>query len=90
MNDKREEYGEHRLLESIRKHHSLPAQELTDKILEDINTFTAGYPQSDDITYVIIKEKSSVSEIEYKKREKLIDNQPDYIFNDPLKILDIF
>jgi transposase len=73
MNAKREEYGEYRLLNAIRNHHALPAQELSDQILRDIDDFTGGHPQSDDITFVIIKEKADVTEIEEEKRRKLFD-----------------
>jgi|GEM_PF-2133491 len=73
MNSKREEYGELRLLEAIKKYHHLPAQEVSDKVLDDIQDFTAGFPQSDDITYVVVKEKANVSELEYNKRTKLFE-----------------
>ncbi len=73
MNSNREEFGEYRLLDMIKQYHHLPAQEMSDKVLEVINEFTAGYPQSDDITYVVVKEKANVSEIEYNKRVKLFE-----------------
>ncbi len=73
MNAKREEFGEQRLLNVIKKYHHLAANEMAEKILDEIKEFTGGYPQSDDITFVIIKEKANVSEIEYNKRIKLFN-----------------
>ncbi|MDD5066132.1 MAG: SpoIIE family protein phosphatase [bacterium] len=78
MNSKREEYGEYKLLECIKKFNHLPAQEMADKVLSEIKLFTGDYPQSDDITFVIVKEKADVSEVEFNTRInlfKLIEEQ---------------
>ncbi|MBN1899103.1 MAG: SpoIIE family protein phosphatase [Spirochaetes bacterium] len=73
MNSAREEFGEHRLFDTLKKYNTLPAEEMAEKILDEITDFTAGYPQSDDITFVIVKEKTNVTEIEYTKRLKLFE-----------------
>jgi serine phosphatase RsbU (regulator of sigma subunit) len=55
MNTKEEEYGEERLLKLIKDNSLLNSEQLTKKILEDVNGFTSGAPQSDDITLLIVK-----------------------------------
>ncbi len=55
MNDKDEEYGEERLIDLITKHKSEDAYKLIDKIIEEVNTFSEGIPQSDDMTLMVIK-----------------------------------
>jgi len=68
MNDMREQFGEKRLVEFIKKYHHLPASDFKQKLNNEITTFTKGYPQSDDITFVVIKLEMSLAEIEYSKR----------------------
>jgi tetratricopeptide (TPR) repeat protein len=67
MNRKRQMYGEERLLHIIRENASLPVQPLIEKIKDDVNSFTEGFPQSDDITLVVIKEESSAERQELKR-----------------------
>lgn len=55
MNAKEEEYGEERLLKVIKDNPSLSSELLTNKILKDVNSFTSGELQSDDITLLIVK-----------------------------------
>ncbi len=68
MNEKREQFGEKKLIEFIYKYHHLPASDFKDKLNEEIASFTKGYPQSDDITFVVIKLEMSLADIEYSKR----------------------
>ncbi len=55
MNFSEEEYGEERLENSIRKHLHLNAEEFIKEIFKDVESFTKGASQSDDITMVIVK-----------------------------------
>ncbi len=71
MNDMREQFGEKRLVEFIKKYHHLPVSDFKEKLNEEITAFTKGYPQSDDITFVVIKLEMSLAEIEYSKRLSL-------------------
>ena len=71
MNEKREQYGDKRLIEFIKKYNHLPASEFKLKLNNEIATFTKGYPQNDDITFVVMKLEMSRSEIKYSKRISL-------------------
>jgi len=73
MNPEREEFGEDRLLEVIKKFNSLTTDEFADKFMEEIRNFTRGHTQNDDITFIVIKEKKKYSELQYEKRIKLFD-----------------
>ncbi len=55
MNFSDEEYGEERLENAVKKNLHLSADEMIKEIFKDVETFTKGAPQSDDITMVIIK-----------------------------------
>ncbi len=59
MNGKREQYGEKRFVEAIIKCAGLKSAEIIDAINNELRDFTQGYPQNDDITLVIIKEKKT-------------------------------
>jgi sigma-B regulation protein RsbU (phosphoserine phosphatase) len=48
-------FGEDRLYEGLKRYHDLPARDIMDAILQDVRTFVAGYPQSDDITLMVLK-----------------------------------
>ena len=48
-----EEYGEERLCAAVRRHAELPATELLDRILAEVDDFSAGAPQHDDISLVV-------------------------------------
>ncbi len=71
MNDMREQFGERRLVDFIKKYHHLPVTDFKEKLNAEIASFTKGYPQSDDITFVVIKLEMSLAEIEYSKRLSL-------------------
>ncbi|HEB33227.1 MAG TPA: hypothetical protein ENI15_20495 [Spirochaetes bacterium] len=71
MNEKREQYGEKRLIEFIKKYNHLPASDFKLRLNEEIATFTKGYPQTDDITFVVLKLEMSLAEIKYSKKLSL-------------------
>jgi len=73
MNEKREQYGEERLLRLIRKNADKSPQEFIDSLNEDISRFTGDEPQNDDITVVSIKEKYMADDVLSSLRKKLID-----------------
>lgn len=55
MNFSEEEYGEERLEKLIKNNLHLSAEEIIKEIFKDVESFTKGAPQSDDITMVIVK-----------------------------------
>ena len=55
MNFSDEEYGEERFENAIRNNLHLSADDMIKEIYKDVERFTKGAPQSDDITMVIIK-----------------------------------
>lgn len=56
MNAQREEYGEERLLESVRRHHAKStARDVLENLLREISEFTLDANQHDDITIVVVK-----------------------------------
>jgi sigma-B regulation protein RsbU (phosphoserine phosphatase) len=48
------EYGGNRLASTAGKHYELPAQGLADACLQDLSTFLAGEPKTDDLTIMVI------------------------------------
>ncbi len=59
MNMKREQWGEQKFIDIIKKYAHLTPKEFIDNLDKEIKNFTGGFPQSDDITIVVIKEKST-------------------------------
>ncbi|HKI77122.1 MAG TPA: GAF domain-containing SpoIIE family protein phosphatase [Ignavibacteriaceae bacterium] len=57
MNLKEEEFDEPRLLDLITKNKEKKADELIELIFKEVNDFSKGQPQSDDMTMVIIKKE---------------------------------
>jgi phosphoserine phosphatase RsbU/P len=55
MNEKNEEFGDKRLEELIDRNSTFNSQELALEILSDVKKHSAGVPQFDDITLMIIK-----------------------------------
>jgi len=82
MNEKREQYGENRLIEFVKKYNHLPASDFKLRLNEEIATFTKGYPQTDDITFVVLKLEMSLAEIQHSKRLSLFQYLED---GDPLE-----
>jgi serine phosphatase RsbU (regulator of sigma subunit)/anti-sigma regulatory factor (Ser/Thr protein kinase) len=73
MNPEREEFGEIRLIDFIKKHYPQQPKEFAVKLIEEVHHFTHGSPQADDITFIVIKEKKKKGEITFEKRVKLFD-----------------
>ena len=69
MNNRRELFSEERLLDVIRKYGNLPSQEFTEKLKDEIHSFTEGFEQNDDITFVAVKEKSRPEKIELNRAQ---------------------
>jgi len=67
MNNKRELFGEERLLKIFRDHGAMRVKPFVERIKEDILSFTEGFPQSDDITLVGIREKTSPEKEELRR-----------------------
>ena len=55
LNNQDTQYGEKRLLETMPKIGHLPAEEICQKLWENVLTFIGDQPQSDDFTVVVIK-----------------------------------
>ncbi|MDD5142029.1 SpoIIE family protein phosphatase [Methanoregula sp.] len=55
FNEREEYYGEERMIAAITKNRSRPAREIGEALLEDIRLFAGSAPQSDDITFILIK-----------------------------------
>ncbi len=73
MNEKREQFGENRLIDFIQQYAHLPANEFKAKLNEELTAFTKGYPQNDDITFVVIKLEMSPAEIKKVKINRLFE-----------------
>jgi anti-anti-sigma factor len=73
MNEKRDQYGEARLIETIKKNGHLHPEDFIAALERDIKKFTGGFPQNDDITVVAVKEKLTADDVLYGIRKKLID-----------------
>jgi phosphoserine phosphatase RsbU/P len=50
-----EEYGDDRLVEVIAEHAMLPCLRLREKIIESVDSFVAGHPQTDDQTIALVR-----------------------------------
>jgi PAS domain S-box-containing protein len=48
-------FGLDRIFETVRQHHSLPAQEIVQALYESVRAFANNAPQVDDITAIVIK-----------------------------------
>ncbi|GAB4199000.1 MAG: SpoIIE family protein phosphatase [Roseiflexaceae bacterium] len=55
MNARRQLFDEARLIEVLRRSHHLPPDQIIARILEAVTNFSAGAPQMDDITLVVVK-----------------------------------
>jgi sigma-B regulation protein RsbU (phosphoserine phosphatase) len=55
MNTRRQLFDEERLMEVLRHTHYLPPEQIVRRILDAVSSFSAGAPQNDDITMVVIK-----------------------------------
>jgi phosphoserine phosphatase RsbU/P len=57
MNRDLEEWGEQRLIEAVRTSTGLGSQETIARIMQAADAFTAGAPQHDDMTLVVLRMK---------------------------------
>lgn len=57
VNQENEEFGEDRLEELLNRYADLSAQEMCEKLIEDVQVFQTGKPQFDDMTLFILKVK---------------------------------
>jgi serine phosphatase RsbU (regulator of sigma subunit) len=61
MNAESDLFGEARLAGLVGEHGHLPAEELRERILREIDAFVAGAPQHDDMTMILLKFDDFVS-----------------------------
>jgi serine phosphatase RsbU (regulator of sigma subunit) len=73
MNAKNEQFGDDRLIQSIRDSAHLSAPEVVQKIEADIASFVRDAEQSDDVTIVAIKENMQAEDVIYKFRKNLLN-----------------
>lgn len=73
MNGSRERFGDERFLTTLRRYGDLKVDPLVDQIRQEINYFTGGQPQSDDITLVAIREKMKAEDVLFNLRTKLLN-----------------
>ncbi len=55
MTETGDEFGEQRLVESLGKYRDRPANDIIKGIVDDVQEFTKGKPQHDDMTMVVLK-----------------------------------
>jgi serine phosphatase RsbU (regulator of sigma subunit)/anti-sigma regulatory factor (Ser/Thr protein kinase)/TolA-binding protein len=67
MNRKRRLFGEERYLKLIRESGKKSAEEFVDILKKEMNIFTEGSEQNDDITLVAVKERTSAEKIEFER-----------------------
>jgi serine phosphatase RsbU (regulator of sigma subunit) len=58
MDARRQLFDEERLCEVLRRSHQLEPEEITARIIDAVTNFSAGTPQADDITLVVLKRDS--------------------------------
>ena len=73
MNEARQQYGEDRLIEIIKKNGRLTPEQFIDKLNEDIKVFTGDYPQNDDVTVGCHQGKVDGGRRAFGIRKKLLD-----------------
>ena len=55
MNSLEEEFEEERILDLVCENLDLPAKDLTEKLIAEVQAHTGNAPQADDMTLVVIK-----------------------------------
>jgi len=73
MNERREQYGEDRLISMVREFGHLSPEDFIARLDAHIKEFTGEYPQSDDITVVAVKEKMTADDVLSGIRRQLLD-----------------
>ena len=59
MNEKREEFGDEKLLEIVNHYCCYPADTLINKIFEALNSHFGKMPQNDDMTMILLSRNTS-------------------------------
>ena len=75
-NRRDELFSEERLRNAVRADAGSSARELMEKILEEVKTFCGDWPQSDDITLIVIKVRNVDSEVLELNVKAVIENLP--------------
>jgi serine phosphatase RsbU (regulator of sigma subunit)/anti-sigma regulatory factor (Ser/Thr protein kinase)/transposase len=73
MNPAHEVFGEKLLFDLVRQHSELTPREFSNRLMEEVNAFTRGHPQNDDVTFIVIKEKVKYTDLVYEKRMRLFE-----------------
>jgi serine phosphatase RsbU (regulator of sigma subunit)/anti-sigma regulatory factor (Ser/Thr protein kinase)/uncharacterized membrane protein affecting hemolysin expression/transposase len=73
MNKEKKQFGEERLIQTIRENSQLTPAEFVTELNRRIAVFTEGAEQNDDITVVAIKEKKTAESVIYKTRRQLLE-----------------
>jgi serine phosphatase RsbU (regulator of sigma subunit)/anti-sigma regulatory factor (Ser/Thr protein kinase) len=73
MNHKRELFGDERFLAAIRKYGNLDVIEFVNNIKQELQNYTGGYEQSDDITLVAIKENMEAVDVKIDMFKNLFE-----------------
>jgi sigma-B regulation protein RsbU (phosphoserine phosphatase) len=71
-----EMFGEERLRNTVRAEAGSSAQDLMEKILEEVKSFCGDWPQSDDITLMVIKVCNADPEVLELNVKAVIENLP--------------
>jgi sigma-B regulation protein RsbU (phosphoserine phosphatase) len=58
MDSRRQLFDEERLIEVLRRSHNLPPEQIIERIIEAVTNFSAGAPQTDDMTLVVVKRET--------------------------------
>jgi sigma-B regulation protein RsbU (phosphoserine phosphatase) len=70
MNQRRQLFGEERLIEVLRHTSHLAPDQIVQRILDAVHGFTAGAPQNDDITLVVLKRDGLEEQKNKRTREQ--------------------
>jgi serine phosphatase RsbU (regulator of sigma subunit)/anti-sigma regulatory factor (Ser/Thr protein kinase) len=73
MNAAKQQFGEDRLVATIKKNAHLTPQAFVERLNRAVMDFTQGAEQNDDITVVAIKEKMKAESVVYRFRRELLD-----------------
>lgn len=73
MNEKREQFGEERLVQLVKTNGHLHPTKFIELLEKEIKRFTGGNAQNDDITVVAVKEKLTADDVLAGIRKRLID-----------------
>lgn len=54
-NENHEQFGRERVEQIVKQNHNLSCEEIKEKIISELNKFTAGTPRDDDVTIMVLK-----------------------------------